>query len=270
MNQPQHPSRGDITGPVPLGTHAPARAGQSAGPPHPHSGHPARNYTEAGDAEAWLDDSYTAQRRQSVLKPILLGALGAACVLAVAGTIAVIINVDDIKQQGVEQDAIAATPEPGQPTGAEPTAMAGDAQPGATPATAAAAGAAAAAPVIQGPPAVPVATASRPPRRAVARGTELPMESVVRVVSRHASSLVPCLQKALDAGEIDPGQHTLMLGWRIRADGTVTQPTLEGPAGLTSTSLSRCVPSVMRKWRFPEAGRSTSISDFPLGPVVIQ
>ena len=89
------------------------------------------------------------------------------------------------------------------------------------------------------------------------------------VVRENASRIAPCLQTARTRGEIAPGQYKFILDWTIRANGSVSDPVLKGPATMLSGSLPACFAAVLSTWRFPASHDGAPVTNFPFGPITV-
>lgn len=105
---------------------------------------------------------------------------------------------------------------------------------------------------------------SNPPRATLSK------QDIVDGVRVNAKNVMSCLNKARGMGEISPGTHKLTLDWTIRADGSVTEAKLKGPESFLRTSLSGCLETKMRKWKFPASKQGAPIRNYPFGPFTVR
>jgi hypothetical protein len=89
-------------------------------------------------------------------------------------------------------------------------------------------------------------------------------------VKKGMSAVMGCIKAARAKRELAPGKHTLVLDWTIRANGSVTNPRLKGPAYVTNTSLPDCFARGMRKWSFPASKDGAPVRNFGFGPFSVK
>ena len=65
-----------------------------------------------------------------------------------------------------------------------------------------------------------------------ARRPLLSKDDVIEAVKRNAATMAPCFRDATRRGELPDATYSFRLGWTITPSGVVTQPAMQGPAGL--------------------------------------
>ena len=80
-----------------------------------------------------------------------------------------------------------------------------------------------------------------------------------------------CWTAARERGDLQAGEHTFILGWTIRVDGTVTDAELAEPTEEKAPELARCMNAAVETWTFPAGSpRESIVRRFPLGPVKVR
>ena len=100
--------------------------------------------------------------------------------------------------------------------------------------------------------------------------SKLELNDIVGGVKKNAGKVMPCLKTARKKGEIVPGTYKLILDWKIKPDGSVSNARLKGPSNVMGTSLPGCFGRAMRKWKFPASKKGAPVSNFPFGPFTVK
>ena len=80
-------------------------------------------------------------------------------------------------------------------------------------------------------------------------------------LKKKSSTLAPCIEGAVKAGELPAGRHVMVLAYDILPNGRVSGASLVGPAYLLGASLSRCVESTMSGWRYQKTAKGRIVRD---------
>lgn len=99
---------------------------------------------------------------------------------------------------------------------------------------------------------------------------ELTVKQIVAGVKKQFRSIKKCIATAHSQNELGKGKHILRLSWTIETNGSVSQPRVTGPPDLAKTSLGKCVPASMSRWKFPKSSKASPVKNFPLGPFTIR
>lgn len=96
----------------------------------------------------------------------------------------------------------------------------------------------------------------------------LEKDEIVAGVRAYVPSVASCLSEARSKGYISSGKFRLILAWVIRANGRVSEASLESPSELLRSPARACVVHKMANWSFPASGQATPVQNFPMAITV--
>jgi len=99
---------------------------------------------------------------------------------------------------------------------------------------------------------------------------KLKVQDIVSGVKKNAGSVMHCLKKAREAGEIIPGTYKIILDWDITPHGSVRNGRVTGPSSLMGTHIPGCFERAMRRWKFPHSETGAPVKNFPFGPFTVK